>query len=141
MPYRGPSGFPEEYASKIGHISLVQSKFIKSMMPNLRHPEPEEVPHPIIWNEVPSSGDLSRIIAVDGSKSTQTFSKWPFGKYTLLNLAVVDLEWDKLKQSTGYPDPQKYNQQDTQGITRNYIATKNQKRSDRIKRSLVFDRL
>ena len=72
MPYQAGSRLPGEKASKLGHLSIVKSPFIRALVDQFEFPQKiDEDPCDTKWTEFDpaSAKPLTVIAAVDGPES------------------------------------------------------------------------
>ena len=68
MPYKSSKRLPGEYASKIGHLSVIKNQFVQKLVHNFKIHDPNIQRSAIKWVELPKEGvPLKYIFVVDGS--------------------------------------------------------------------------
>jgi hypothetical protein len=100
MPYQAGSRLPGEKASKLGHLSIVKSSFIKALVDQFEFPqEVHEDPCNTQWMEFDptSAKPLSVIAAVDGSLQTvSSQDKLPIRELSFVKTALVRMDKQKI---------------------------------------------
>ena len=109
MPYHGGDRLAGERASKLGHLDVVQSPFVKSLVDQFEYPERDEnTAPPAPWREFDPSGvsPLGAVIAVDGSLQTVASTDHPVRELSFVKTALVRLdkrELDKIDKRMPHP--------------------------------------
>ncbi|PGT49817.1 hypothetical protein COD13_29040 [Priestia megaterium] len=98
MPYSAGSRLPGEKASKLGHLSVIKSDWVKSLIQDFELAnQVKGDPSNTIWNEF-SPGEtkpLSNIWAVDGSFVTVPSDGYPQREVSFVKTALITI--DRLK--------------------------------------------
>ena len=98
MPYGSTGRLGAETASKLGHLDLTKSKWVRDLVDSFEHVPP---PRPgddeaAKWNPVPADAEpLTQIWATDGSYATVASMDKPPREVTFVKTALVSL--DRLK--------------------------------------------
>jgi hypothetical protein len=102
MPYQGGQRLTTgERASKLGHLEVVNSPFVRSLIDQFEYPEPTEVePGKDIWREFdPSDIDpLTIILAVDGSFQPVLSDGYPVRAVAFIKTALVRIDRRQLEK-------------------------------------------
>ena len=102
MPYQGGQRITStERASKLGHLEVVRSPFIKDLVDQFEYPVPvEEAPGKDLWMEFdPSSVDpLTVVLAVDGSFQSVTSDTYPLRSVAFIKTALVRIDRRQLEK-------------------------------------------
>jgi len=100
MPYVKSSRLPGEQASKLGHLEVVQSPFVKSLIEKFEHPDIPKVDHAAHgWQSSEAfAKPLSVIMACDGSLSTVSSGGYPSRELAFVKTALVRMDQDKLDE-------------------------------------------
>ena len=110
MPYQAGSRLPGEKASKLGHLAIVNSPFIKSLVDQFEFPEEtHEDPCETHWTEFnrQCAIPLSVIAAVDGSLQTvSSQDKAPVRELSFVKTALIRMDKQKIEAiDPKYPHP------------------------------------
>ncbi|MEY8755751.1 hypothetical protein AB9M93_14930 [Peribacillus frigoritolerans] len=95
MPYSAGNRLPGETASKLGHLSVIKSDWVKSLIQDFEFPEQlEGDPSKTIWNEVSLTENkpLRNIWAVDGSFVTVSSDGFPQREVSFVKTALITLD-------------------------------------------------
>ncbi|MGW3993942.1 hypothetical protein ACWEF6_10685 [Amycolatopsis sp. NPDC004772] len=109
MPYHGGERLAGERASKLGHLDVVRSPFVKSLVEQFEYPQSDENgPPPAPWQEFDpaDSTPLGSVIAVDGSLQTVASTDHPVRELSFVKTALVRLdkrELDKIDKRMPHP--------------------------------------
>ena len=80
MPYQQKGGLPAESASKLGHLKVIESDWVKSLIEDFEYSNSQQQDeNSTTWTsfDVNSSKPLSRIFAVDGSCVSVSSESYP----------------------------------------------------------------
>lgn len=110
MPYQGGQRLTTgERASKLGHLEVVNSPFVRNLIDQFEYPEPtESEPGKDIWHEFdPSDIDpLTIILAVDGSFQPVVSDGYPVRAVAFIKTALVRIDrrqLDKIDKDMPHP--------------------------------------
>lgn len=93
MPYAAGSRLPGERASKLGHLDVINSELVSSIIAQFESPEPAEYVSNANWQPYSKAGDPLRIIfAVDGSKQTIQSELPPYKTLSFVKTALLRLD-------------------------------------------------
>lgn len=100
MPYQGGQRITAgEYASKLGHLEVVNSPFVRQLIEQFEYPssQQDQVNNPS-WDEFDPTGvePLSVVLAVDGSMQVVQSDKYPPCSLAFVKSALVRLDRRKL---------------------------------------------
>jgi hypothetical protein len=102
MPYQGGQRLTSaERASKLGHLEVVNSPFVRALIDRFEYPEPDESePGKDIWCEFdPSDVDpLTIILAVDGSLQPVSSEGYPVRSLAFIKTALVRIDRRQLEK-------------------------------------------
>lgn len=99
MPYDRGGRLPGEQASKLGHLEVVKSPFVKGIIDQFDYPdEPVGDGSAAPWTEFEpeSSAPLGAVIAVDGSLQTVSSTDHPVRELSFVKTALVRLDQREL---------------------------------------------
>lgn len=99
MPYQKKGGLPAETASKLGHLKIIQSDWVKSLIEDFEYKssDPKDESNTIWTNfDVKSVSPLSRIFAVDGSCVTVSSDSYPKKEVAFVKTALMYVDKPKL---------------------------------------------
>lgn len=102
MPYQKSTKLPGEFASKLGHLGVVQDPFIKEMLSQFEsreNPTAEErgaTPHKVESNE---NEVCNFILAFDGSISTIPNGLAEHKKISYINVATICLDMHEMREA------------------------------------------
>jgi hypothetical protein len=98
MAYNSGSKLPGERASKLGHLSVVQSEWVKSLIEEFESLAPDtEDPSATMWTPFSSSAaPLKNVWAVDGSFVKVTGSGKPQKEVAFIKTAILSVDKSKL---------------------------------------------
>ncbi|WP_292591788.1 hypothetical protein [Mesotoga sp. UBA5825] len=112
MPYEKGQRLPAEHASKIGHIDLTKSEFVRKIVEDLGlNEESEDYSQrdmPIISvSDLGSTSLIPMIYGIDGSMQIiEEKGKWPFKRYAFIKTAMLRIDFRSLKKiDKNYPNP------------------------------------
>lgn len=110
MPYQPGSRLAGENASKLGHLEILESDLVKSLIDQFEYPEKlEGDPSNTIWSEyLPNSEvkPLRLIFAVDGSLQTVQSTSMPVRELAFIKTALLRLDPNLIeKLDPEYPHP------------------------------------
>lgn len=109
MPYHGGDRLSGERASKLGHLEVVRSPFVKRLIDQFEYAEPDESSEPPVpWREFDPANiaPLGAVIAADGSLQTVTSMDHPVRELSFVKTALVRLderELDKIDKRMPHP--------------------------------------
>ncbi|WP_375443533.1 hypothetical protein [uncultured Fibrella sp.] len=99
MPYQGGSRLPTETASKLGHLKVIQSDWVKSLIEDFEYndSDPKDESN-TVWTEfdVKSAAPLPRIFAVDGSWVPVSSDNYPKKEVAFVKTALMRIDKTKL---------------------------------------------
>src|SRR6185437_7600760 len=99
MPYDKGQRLPGESASKLGHLRVIQSEWVKELIGEFDYStsEPKDTSN-TAWKEFPtvSAEPLTRIFAVDGSFTTVSSTDYPQKEVSFVKTALVRVDKAKL---------------------------------------------
>jgi hypothetical protein len=98
MPYSGGGRLPAETASKLGHLSVIESDWVKALVADFEDMVPRtEDESNTVWQRT-SEGPkpLRGIWAVDGSYVSVTSSQRPFKEVSFIKTALLTIDRSKL---------------------------------------------
>jgi hypothetical protein len=99
MPYEQGARLPGEYASKLGHLRVIQSEWVKELISAFEYTTsvPKDESN-TVWCEFdPSVGKtLPRVFAVDGSFSTVASNDYPRKEVSFVKTALLRIDKAKL---------------------------------------------
>jgi hypothetical protein len=99
MPYQKGTRLPGEAASKLGHLELTQSEWVKELISEFEYPasEPSDASNtPWVQYEVGKVLPLTRIFAVDGSCVTVSSMDYPRKEVCFIKTALIRVDKTKL---------------------------------------------
>ena len=99
MPYSPGSRLPGESASKLGHLSVVQSDWVRSLVNEFEaSTKPTTDPSNTIWTEFDSTGikPLGNVWSVDGSFATIQSEGKPSKELSFVKTALLSIDRAKL---------------------------------------------
>lgn len=100
MPYQGGQRLVAgEYASKLGHLEVVNSPFLQQLIEQFEYPSSaEDETYGLSWSEVDSTQvePLSVVLAVDGSMQVVHSDNSPYRSLAFVKTAIVRLDRRKL---------------------------------------------
>lgn len=110
MPYPGGQRLTStETASKLGHLEIVKSPFVKSLIDEFEYPPvPEDQAGPDIWQQFRPEGisPLTIVIAVDGSFQVIRSDGYPSRSLAFVKTALVRLDrrqMEKIDKDVPHP--------------------------------------
>lgn len=109
MPYRGGERLSGERASKLGHLDVVRSAFVKSLIEQFEHNSSgEDSTPPAPWRrfDATNAAPLGSVIAVDGSLQSIASADHPVRELSFVKTALVRLdkrELDKIDKRMPHP--------------------------------------
>lgn len=99
MPYEKGNRLPGESASKLGHLRVIQSEWVRELIGDFeyRTAEPKDTSN-TPWKEfgLLSSNPLVRIFAVDGSFTTVSSTDYPQKEVSFVKTALIRVDKTKL---------------------------------------------
>jgi hypothetical protein len=98
MPYSAGGRLPGERASKLGHLGIIESEWVRSLVQDFEHAggaAPEQLPS---WSEIIDRGvqPLSRVWAVDGSFVTIRSEQRPPKEVSFVKTALLLIDKARL---------------------------------------------
>jgi len=99
MPYAGGMRLPAETASKLGHLAVVQSSWVRELVEDFEDAAPRtEDPSATIWSEFDSSSaaPLRGVWAVDGSYVSVRSERKPAKEVAFVKTAILAIDREKL---------------------------------------------
>lgn len=108
MPYQESGRLPGERASKLGHLDVLQSDLVKTLIAQFEFPELQaNDTSGTKWQPVPTTGKpLSLIFAVDGSLQTIKSESYPVRELSFIKTALLRLDPRAIaKLDPDYPHP------------------------------------
>ena len=109
MPYEPGTRLPGESASKLGHLRVIQSEWVRELISVFEYASatPKDESN-TVWNEFERSQAtiLGRVFAVDGSFSTVASSDYPRKEVSFVKTALLRLDkakLDKIDKETPHP--------------------------------------
>jgi hypothetical protein len=109
MPYSRGSRLPGEQASKLGHLDVVKSPFVKGLIDQFEYPNDtvgDGATAPWVAFDPSVFASLGAVIAVDGSLQTVSSSDHPIRQLSFVKTALVRLdrrELDKIDKDMPHP--------------------------------------
>lgn len=110
MPYQGGQRLTAtERASKLGHLEVVNSPFVKSLVDQFEYPAPsEEELDSKIWQEFDPTGiePLTVVLAVDGSFQSVQSDGYPLRSVAFIKTALVRIDrrqLDRIDKNLPHP--------------------------------------
>jgi hypothetical protein len=102
VPYQGGQRLTStERASKLGHLEVVGSPFVRDLIDQFEYPSPEEAdPGKDIWQEFDPDGvdALTIVLAVDGSCQTVRSEGYPVRSLSFVKTALVRIDRRQLEK-------------------------------------------
>lgn len=102
VPYQGGQRLTStERASKLGHLEVVRSPFVRDLIDQFEYPPPtEEEPGKDIWQEFDADGvdPLTIVLAVDGSCQTVKSEGYPVRSLSFVKTALVRIDRRQLEK-------------------------------------------
>src|SRR2546428_7497340 len=99
MPYEKGTRLPGESASKLGHLRVIQSEWVKELIAEFEYPsaEPKDDSN-TAWIEFDrqNATPLSRVFAVDGSFATVPSTDYPRKEVSFVKTALIRVDKAKL---------------------------------------------
>jgi hypothetical protein len=99
MPYEKGNRLPGESASKLGHLRVIQSEWVRELIGEFEYStsEPKDTSN-TPWTEFPTvpSDPLVRIFAVDGSFTTVASTDYPQKEVSFVKTALIRVDKTKL---------------------------------------------
>lgn len=99
MPYEKGNRLPGESASKLGHLRVIQSEWVRELIGEFEYStaEPKDTSN-TPWQEFgqPSLSPLLRIFAVDGSFTTVSSTDYPQKEVSFVKTALIRVDKTKL---------------------------------------------
>lgn len=92
MPYQGGSRLPAEFASKLGHLEVVNSDFVKKLVEDFESTNISNIEIKAKWGNIPTGEPLPFIFGVDGSLQPITSETWPYKKLIFVKTALVGID-------------------------------------------------
>jgi len=93
MPYQAGRNLPGEYASKLGHLEVLNSRLVNQVIENFKQPEAIEISTNAKWEPFPSPGQpLDLIFAVDGSWQPVTDERPPYKSIAFIKTALMKVD-------------------------------------------------
>jgi hypothetical protein len=93
MPYHGGNRLPAERASKLGHLEVLKSTLVQSIVQNFENPTVETGFPKVNWQPLPKLGQpLDLIFAVDGSLQIITDDSPPYKALAFVKTALMRLD-------------------------------------------------
>jgi hypothetical protein len=110
MPYQGGQRLTAtEQASKLGHLEVVTSPFIRNLVDQFEYPPPTDTePGKDIWKEFSTVGvdPLTIVLAVDGSFQAVRSESYPVRSVAFVKTALVRIDRRQLEKiDRGMPHP------------------------------------
>ena len=98
MPYQGGKRLGMETASKLGHLEVIKSELVNSLIDQFEKPDQQEKNdytawQPIDFDEVP----LRLVFAVDGSKQTIRSDTKPYQELSFIKTALLRLDQNAIE--------------------------------------------
>src|ERR1700722_10714737 len=101
MPYEQGMRLPGESASKLGHLRVIESEWVKELVSAFEYTtaEPKDESN-TVWSEFdPTEGAiLPRVFAVDGSFSTVVSTDYPRKEVSFVKTALIRIDKAKLEK-------------------------------------------
>jgi len=93
MPYQGGKRLGMEKASKLGHLEIIKSELVNSLIDQFEKPEPQEEQDYTAWQRIEFDNQPLRLIfAVDGSKQTIRSETKPYQELSFIKTALLRLD-------------------------------------------------
>ena len=109
MPYSQGTRLPGESASKLGHLTVIQSEWVKALVSEFEHSTKVEAdPGKTIWNEFDPTGlePFRHVWAVDGSFVTIQSQDSPPKEVSFIKTALLTIDRSKLDEiDKDHPHP------------------------------------
>lgn len=113
MPYEKGQRLPGEHASKLGHIDLTKSEFVRGIVEDLGLSEKangDATETEMTMISISSLGDYTEIpmiYGIDGSMQIiEEKEKWPYKKYAFIKTAMLRIDFMSLEKiDKDYPNP------------------------------------
>lgn len=99
MPYSQGTRLPGESASKLGHLAVISSEWVKSLVQEFEHARPPETdPSQTLWQEFRPDGiePLRNVWAVDGSFVAVSSDQKPPREVSFVKTALLTVDRTKL---------------------------------------------
>jgi len=106
MPYQRGTNLPGEFASKVGHLDVVNSELMDELVANLEFTELPKTDKKEVWEDIPKAESLTEIFGVDGSSQPIPYEDWPYARLFCVKVALVSLnsqDVNKLNENTPHP--------------------------------------
>ena len=93
MPYQGGKRLGMEKASKLGHLEVIKSDLVNSLIDQFEKPEPQEEQDYIAWQTIEFDNQPLRLIfSVDGSRQTIRSETKPYQELSFIKTALLRLD-------------------------------------------------
>lgn len=93
MPYQGGKRLGMESASKLGHLEVINSKLVNSLIDQFEKPVQQEEQDYTAWQPIEFDQEPLRLIfAVDGSKQTIRSDTKPYQEISFIKTALLRLD-------------------------------------------------
>jgi hypothetical protein len=93
MPYQGGKRLAAEYASKLGHLEVINSELVNKLIKQFENPEHDYIESPAEWQKIDTSvGPLRLVFAVDGSKQNVRSDFPPYKELSFVKTALLRLD-------------------------------------------------
>lgn len=98
MPYQKGSRLPAESASKLGHLEVTQSPWVRELIAEFEYATPSPIDTSnTAWTQFEPVGiPLSRVFAVDGSFTTVASTDYPRKEVAFVKTALIRVDKTKL---------------------------------------------
>ncbi|MGH3694274.1 MAG: hypothetical protein ACRDRX_09890 [Pseudonocardiaceae bacterium] len=101
MPYQGGQRLTAtERASKLGHLEVVNSPFVRNLVDHFEYSPPDDEPSKDIWQEFNPAGidPLTVVLAVDGSFQPVRSENYPLRSVAFVKTALVRIDRRRLEK-------------------------------------------
>ena len=93
MPYQKGNRLPNERASKLGHLEVIQSPLVQKLCRNFEDPTYFPQTTQVKWQPIPQTGkELSVIFSVDGSIQTIESPQPPYKAIAFVKTALLKID-------------------------------------------------
>ena len=107
MPYQKGSRLPQERASKLGHLEVIQCPLVQKLCQNFEDPDYTPESSKAVWTDLPKNGkELKIIFSSDGSLQTIEYPQPPYKAIAFVKTALMKLDQQaisKLDKETPNP--------------------------------------
>lgn len=99
MPYKAGKRLPAERASRLGHLEVVKSDFVRGLCKSFEDPASAAPPAPTSWQPIPIGGEpLKLIFGVDGSFQPIVSEVPPYKALAFIKTALLRLDQTALSR-------------------------------------------